>query len=56
MLRLIVPTVAVLLATSFSAQAASLKELDLNKMLQNVARESSVGTPRAISEDILDQG
>ncbi|MCP2070771.1 UNVERIFIED_ORG: putative heme iron utilization protein [Pseudomonas lini] len=56
MLRLIVPTVAVLLATSLSAQAASLKELELNKMLQNVATQSSVGTPRAISEDILDQG
>ena len=26
------------------------------KMLQNVATQSSVGTPRAINEDILDQG
>ncbi|MEN2394746.1 PA3611 family quorum-sensing-regulated virulence factor [Pseudomonas halotolerans] len=56
MLRLIVPTVAVLLATSVSAQAASLKELELNKMLRNVAAQSSAGTPRAINEDILDQG
>ena len=27
-----------------------------NKMLEKVAKESSVGTPRAINEDILDQG
>jgi len=56
MLRLIVPTAAILLASSFSAQAASLKDTELNKMLQNVASQSSVGTPRAINEDILDQG
>ncbi|MCX7080941.1 MAG: quorum-sensing-regulated virulence factor family protein [Pseudomonas sp.] len=56
MLRLIVPTVALLLALPFSAQAASLKDLELSKMLQKVATESSVGTPRAINEDILDQG
>ncbi|CRL48536.1 MULTISPECIES: PA3611 family quorum-sensing-regulated virulence factor [Pseudomonas] len=56
MLRLIVPTAAILLASSFSAQAASLKDTELNKMLQNVAAQSSVGTPRAINEDILDQG
>ena len=56
MLRLIVPTVAMLLASSFTAQAASLKELEFSKMLKNVAAQSSVGTPRAINEDILDQG
>ena len=56
MLRLIVPTAAVLLASSFGVQAASLKELELSKMLQSVAAQSSVGTPRAINEDILDQG
>ena len=56
MLRLIVPTAAILLASSFSAQAASLSEQNLNKELQNVAAQSSVGTPRAINEDILDQG
>lgn len=39
-----------------SAQAASLKDYELTKMLEKVARESSVGTPRAINEDILDQG
>lgn len=38
------------------AQAASLKELELNKTLNQVAKESSVGTPRAINEDILDEG
>lgn len=38
------------------AQAASLKEQELNKTLNQVAKESSVGTPRAINEDILDQG
>lgn len=56
MLRLIVPTAAIALVLSFSAQAASLKEQNLNKELQNVAAQSSVGTPRAINEDILDQG
>lgn len=38
------------------AQAASLQEFGLSKKLQNVARESSVGTPRALNEDILDLG
>ncbi|MCX2896767.1 PA3611 family quorum-sensing-regulated virulence factor [Pseudomonas mandelii] len=56
MLRLIVPTAAILLASSFSAQAASLSEQNLNRELRNVAAQSSVGTPRAINEDILDQG
>ena len=56
MLRLIAPTAAVLLASSFGVQAASLKELELSKLLQSVAAQSSVGTPRAINEDILDQG
>ncbi|MGH8436524.1 MAG: quorum-sensing-regulated virulence factor family protein [Pseudomonas sp.] len=39
-----------------TAQAASLKDYELAKMLDQVAKESSVGTPRAINEDILDQG
>ena len=56
MLRLIVPTAAILLASSFSAQAASLSEQNLNRELRNVAAQSSAGTPRAINEDILDQG
>lgn len=38
------------------SQAASLKEFELTKMLEQVAKDSSVGTPRAINADILDQG
>ncbi|MGE8323864.1 MAG: quorum-sensing-regulated virulence factor family protein [Pseudomonas sp.] len=56
MLRLIVPTLSLLLALPLAAQAASKQDYDLNNMLQKVAKESSVGTPRAINEDILDQG
>jgi len=55
MLRFIAPVlVAGLLLPS--AQAASLKDHELSQMLESVAKESSVGTPRAINEDILDQG
>lgn len=39
-----------------SVQAASLKDYELSRMLQQVAKESSIGTPRAINEDLLDQG
>jgi hypothetical protein len=39
-----------------ATQAASLQEHELTRLLEQVARESSVGTPRAINEDILDQG
>ncbi|KIQ06440.1 MULTISPECIES: quorum-sensing-regulated virulence factor family protein [Pseudomonas] len=39
-----------------TAHAASLKGYELTQTLEKVARESSVGTPRAINEDILDQG
>jgi hypothetical protein len=39
-----------------TSQAASLKDFELSKMLEQVAKDSSVGTPRAINEDILDQG
>ncbi|MFJ4346864.1 quorum-sensing-regulated virulence factor family protein [Pseudomonas sp. NPDC089401] len=56
MLRLIVPALSLLLALPLAAQAASKQEFELNKMLEKVAKESSVGTPRAINEDILDQG
>jgi hypothetical protein len=56
MLRFIVPSLTLLLALPFTAQAASLKDTELNQMLQQVAKQSSVGTPRAINEDILDQG
>ncbi len=56
MLRLIVPALSLLLALPLAAQAASKQDYDLNRTLQKVAKESSVGTPRAINEDILDQG
>lgn len=46
---------AILLATSL-ARAASLQDHELGKLLEDVARQSSVGTPRAINADILDQG
>ena len=39
-----------------AAHAASLQEHELTRLLEQVAKESSVGTPRAINEDILDQG
>lgn len=56
MLRFIAPSFALLLALPLAAHAASLKEMELSKNLQKVAQQSSVGTPRAINEDILDQG
>ncbi|MBC3419215.1 MULTISPECIES: quorum-sensing-regulated virulence factor family protein [unclassified Pseudomonas] len=56
MLRLIVPTLSLLLALPLAANAASKQDYELNQMLQKVAKESSVGTPRAVNEDILDQG
>lgn len=39
-----------------NGQAASLKEHELHQLLEQVARESSVGTPRAINDNLLDQG
>src|SRR3990167_5832763 len=54
MLRLTALTLA--LSLPLFAQAASLKDYELSQMLEKVARESSVGTPRAINEDILDKG
>ncbi|MDY7559381.1 quorum-sensing-regulated virulence factor family protein [Pseudomonas sp. 10B1] len=56
MLRLIVPTLTLLLIVPFGAQAASKQDYELSKMLEKVAAQSSVGTPRAINENILDQG
>ncbi|MDH0646437.1 quorum-sensing-regulated virulence factor family protein [Pseudomonas sp. GD03858] len=56
MLRLIAPPLSLLLALPLAAQAASKQEYELTQTLQKVAKESSVGTPRAINEDILDQG
>ena len=56
MLRFIVPSLSLLLALPIAAQAASKQDFELSKMLQQVATQSSVGTPRAINEDMLDQG
>ena len=56
MLRFTIPTVALLLALPLGVQAASLQEFELSKMLEKVAAESSVGTPREVNENILDQG
>ncbi|VXC91074.1 putative quorum-sensing-regulated virulence factor [Pseudomonas sp. 8Z] len=55
MLRYIIPALALSLTLPM-AQAASLKEMELTQLLEKVAQESSVGTPRAINADILDQG
>lgn len=56
MLRFIAPALALSLALPLGAQAASKQDFELNQLLEKVARESSAGTPRAINEDILDQG
>nr|MBF0684861.1 hypothetical protein [Pseudomonas sp.] len=39
-----------------TAHAASLQDQQLSQLLNQVARESNVGTPRAINSDILDVG
>lgn len=44
------------LLTSCWANAISLKDFELTKTLQIVADESSVGTPRALNDDITDMG
>lgn len=38
------------------AHAASAQDQALGPLLDKVARESSVGTPRAINSDLLDEG
>ena len=38
------------------AHTASAQEQALSQLLEKVARESSVGTPRAINSDLLDDG
>ena len=53
MLRFIAPSLSLLLALPLGAHAVSKQEYALNQKLQEVAKESSVGTPRAINEDIL---
>lgn len=54
--RFIVPSAALLLVLPLAAQAASKQDFELNKMLEDVAQQSSIGTPRAINEDLTDQG
>lgn len=54
MFRLIALTLALTLPVF--AHASSLKDYELTKLLKQVAEQSSVGTPRAINGDILDQG
>ena len=56
MLRHIIPTVALMLALPLAAQAASLKDFELNKTLLKVAAKSNEGKPRAINADLLDKG
>ncbi|WAH60192.1 quorum-sensing-regulated virulence factor family protein [Pseudomonas silvicola] len=55
MLRFIAPLTLVL-ALPVAAQAASLQEFELGKLLQQVAEQSNLGTPREVNENILDQG
>lgn len=38
------------------AQAQSLREHELQQLLQQVAQQSNAGTPRAINADLLDEG
>ena len=45
MLRHIIPTVALMLALPLAAQAASLKDFELNKTLLKVAEKSNEGKP-----------
>lgn len=56
MLRIIIPTLALVIALPLSAQAASLKDFELNKTLLKVAEKSNEGKPRAINPDLLDKG
>lgn len=44
------------LALPFSHIAAAQEQQTLTQLLEKVAHESSVGTPRAINEDLLDEG
>lgn len=56
MLRVTLPFAALLFAAPLVAFGASAADYNLNQMLQKVAKDSSVGTPRAINEDIMDMG
>lgn len=56
MLRLIAPTLTLLLVAPLFANAASKQDYELNKELEQVAAKSNVGKPNAISKDIFDEG
>lgn len=51
-----VPLLLALCLAASVANAQSLNEYSLSQLLERVARESSVGTPRAINADLLDRG
>ena len=44
------------LLTPIAGHSASLKDFELTKTLEKVAANSNIGTPRVISNDILDKG
>jgi hypothetical protein len=53
MLRL---ALAVALLLPALTQAASLKDYELTRSLEKIAKQSSEGTPRPMNDDIIDQG
>lgn len=57
-MRCLTLSTALLLASllALPAQAQSLRELQLQETLEEVAQKSSVGTPRPLNEDITDEG
>lgn len=50
------PILMLSLLAASASHAASLQDYELVTLLGKVAKQSSVGTPRAINADILDQG
>lgn len=54
MLRMLAAVAALTLALPL--QAASLRDLRLQETLQQVAEQSSENTPRAINQDLTDEG
>lgn len=54
-MRRLTPLLTLCLALPF-AHAAYAQDPALGQLLEKVARESSVGTPRAINSDLLDEG
>lgn len=56
MSRIALIALAMSVTSVAEAASVSLKENNLQQLLNNVARQSSVGTPRAINSDLLDNG